>query len=62
MMPLKNLYRHYSSLAMWAALSLGGAQEMLPAVKEFLPPWVSSAIIVCGLIGKLIPQDKKGEK
>jgi len=56
MMPLKNLYRHYSSQAMLAALALGGAQEMLPAIKEFLPPWVSAAILVCGLIGKVIKQ------
>jgi hypothetical protein len=41
---------------MLAALALGGAQEMLPAIKEFLPPWVSAAILVCGLIGKVIKQ------
>ena len=62
MMPVKNLFRHYSSQALLAVVALGGAQEMIPAVRELLPPWVAGVIAVCGLIGKLIPQDKKDQK
>lgn len=59
MMPIKNLYRHYSKQALIAIVALGGAQGMIPTLREFLPPWVSGVVAACGLIGALIPQDKK---
>jgi Na+/proline symporter len=62
MMPVKNLFRHYSKQALLVIAGLGGAQAMLPTLKEFLPPWVSGVVAAAGLIGALIPQDKKETK
>jgi hypothetical protein len=52
-----NLVRHYSSYVLGAVTVVGSIQAAYPAVYALIPPQVTVALGVLGLIAKVIPQD-----
>lgn len=57
-MKWSNLWRHYSSYALYAVIAVGSLQQYLPQLKDNIPPWVLITIGLCGAVAKVIPQDK----
>jgi hypothetical protein len=54
-----NLVRHYSSYVLGAVTVVGSIQAAYPAIYALIPPQVTVALGVLGLIAKVIPQDPK---
>ena len=57
-MKWSNLWRHYSSYALYAVIAVGSLQQYLPQLTGSIPPWVLITIGLCGAVAKVIPQDK----
>lgn len=58
---LEVLWRHYSSWMIYAIIGIGGLQEFVPDLSEYLPKQIITGIAVAALIAKLIPQTKRKE-
>lgn len=54
-----NLWRHYSSYALYAVIAVGGLEIYLPQLADKIPVWAFIAIALAGALVKVLPQDKK---
>ena len=54
----KHCWRWYSTWGMGAVASLGVLWEMLPALQQYLPPWVVAVLAILAVIGRVVEQDK----
>lgn len=56
-MKWSNLWRHYSSYALYAVITIGSLEQYMPQLKDNIPPWALITVGLCGAIVKIIPQD-----
>ena len=52
------LWKHYSSWFLGAIVALGGLQQAGIEI-EGLPKWITTALAICALVAKLVPQGRK---